>query len=97
MEIKEYKDDQKLVIEHMLDFLLARAKGLIPTGARFIRDYIRQSPLYKRDSKLSSCMLSMLIKQVIVLNSEELASAAELLDPEMLSSDCTDELEKLVK
>jgi len=33
---------------------MARAKGEIPTGARFIRDYIAQHPLYKKDSIITT-------------------------------------------
>jgi glutamate--cysteine ligase catalytic subunit len=40
MEIKGYSDKHKAQIEYILGFLLARAKGEIPTGAKFIRDYI---------------------------------------------------------
>lgn len=58
MEIKGYSDMHKGQIEYMMEFLLSRARGEIPTGAKFIRDYIQQHPLYKRNSKLSSCMIN---------------------------------------
>lgn len=40
MEVQEYSQAHVEQIEHILDFLLARAKGDVPTGARFIREYI---------------------------------------------------------
>ena len=46
MDIKNYSDAHKTQIETMLDFLNARAKGAVPTGATFIRDLITKSPMY---------------------------------------------------
>ena len=40
MDLKEYKQAHKDQIEQILDFLLARAKGEVPTGARFIREFV---------------------------------------------------------
>jgi hypothetical protein len=37
MEIKNYNEKQITKIESLLEFLLARAKGKIPTGAKFLR------------------------------------------------------------
>jgi len=46
MELKEYKPEHVQQIEHILNFLLARAKGDIPTGAKFIREVILNSEFY---------------------------------------------------
>ena len=37
MDIQNYSQEHRDQIEHILDFLLARAKGDVPTGAKFIR------------------------------------------------------------
>ena len=57
-------------IEHCANFLTARAKGDVPTGARFIREYVTKHPLYKKDSKLTPCLSRLLTLQVIKLNSD---------------------------
>ena len=46
MDIKGYCPDHKNQIEQIIDFLMARAKGEVPTGARFIREYVLKHPLY---------------------------------------------------
>jgi len=71
MEIKRYNESQIEQIEQIIDFLLARAKGDVPTGAKFIREYILQHPLYKNDSKLSPCLMSALVQQIIKLNHDD--------------------------
>jgi hypothetical protein len=47
MKIKEYNLEYQKQILEILDFLMARAKGEVPTGANFIRQYITKHPLYK--------------------------------------------------
>lgn len=37
-----------------LDFLCKRARGLIPTDAKFIRDFVLQHPKYQRDSVVTN-------------------------------------------
>jgi len=70
MEIKDYSADHVEQIEVILDFLVARAKGEVPTGAKFIREYVLNHPLYKKDSKVSTCLQCCLIDQIINLNKE---------------------------
>jgi len=57
MKKQKYSIENRLEIEHCLSFLLARAKGDVPTGAKFLRDYIQQSPFYMQNSKLSPCLI----------------------------------------
>lgn len=40
MEVKEFSEEHTAYINYMIDFLVARATGTVPTGARFIRDLI---------------------------------------------------------
>ena len=53
MEIHSYEDHQKHQFEHILDFVMARSRGEVPTGAAFIRHYIEYHPLYRKDSCIS--------------------------------------------
>ena len=54
--------------ERILAFVMARAKGEIPTGARFIRDLVLQNPCYMKDSIVSEEVNNELIKQIVRLN-----------------------------
>ena len=60
-----------------MDFLLARAKGEIPTGAKFIREVIINNHFYKQDSKISPCLVSILTKQILKLHKDEEMCACE--------------------
>lgn len=42
----------------------------MPTGAKFIRQYIEQHPLYRRDSIISPCLNFNLICQIMKLNND---------------------------
>lgn len=66
-------------------FLLARARGEVPTGAKFIRDFINQAPSYKHNSKLTPCTINMLVQQIIDIN-----RAGEKVDEQLV--DCFNEL-----
>ena len=71
MEIQKYTSEHVDQIEVILEFLSARAKGEVPTGARFIREYVQGHPLYKKDSKISAELNCSLINQIINLNKFE--------------------------
>ena len=53
MVCQDYDQDYVEQIEHMLEFITARAKGQVPTGANFIRQFILKHDLYNRDSIVS--------------------------------------------
>lgn len=71
METQNYSPEHQEQIEEILDFLMARAKGEVPTGAKFIREYIVNHPLYKNDSKISKCLQCCLINQITNLNKDQ--------------------------
>ena len=60
-----------------MNFLLARAKGDIPTGAKFIREVIVNSEFYNHDSKISPCLITLLTKQILKLHKDEEFCACE--------------------
>ena len=62
MELQNYQKHHVQKIDHMLDFLAARAKGDIPTGAKFIREVIAKSEFYNHDSKISPGLITLLTK-----------------------------------
>ena len=93
MKFKNYSEDNIKQINHFLDFIVARAKGDVPTGAKFIRDFIKQVPTYKNDSNVSACSCNMLIKQIIELNKVKFDTEAdENSEFEMITSDCISEM-----
>ena len=47
MLLKGYTTKEVGSIKNYLSFLSARAKGEVPTGARFIRDFVESHPSYK--------------------------------------------------
>ena len=57
-------------INYMLEFLEARARGEVPTGAKFIRDFIKNESNYKHDSKLSICTMTLLVHELLKLNNQ---------------------------
>ena len=70
VEMQEYQKEHTDQIDHILDFLAARSKGEVPTGAKFIRQYVLQHPLYRKDSIISPCLNFNLICQIIKLNQD---------------------------
>ena len=71
MQVKNYSSDHQEQIEQILDFLMARAKGEVPTGAKFIREYILNHPLYNQDSQLTPCVQYALINTIMKLGCGE--------------------------
>lgn len=53
MALKKWPEDQISETNTYLDFLSKRARGQIPTGAKFIRDFVLNHPHYKNDSILT--------------------------------------------
>lgn len=60
IEIQNYSELEKMKLEQIFKFIIARANGEVPTGANFIRNYIVNHPLYKHDSIVSSSLASNL-------------------------------------
>lgn len=68
MEYKNYDNESVEHINYMFDFLCARARGDVPTGARFIRDLVDMAPTYNHDSIISLCTITLLTQEIIRLN-----------------------------
>ena len=75
--------------ETILEFLLARARGNVPTGAAFIRNYIMNHPLYKQDSNISPDLTLALVCQLLKLNNEDVpgCSCEKLTESDSEASD----------
>ena len=52
MALKNWPEDKVAEITHFLTFLADRATGQIPTGATFIRNFVRGHPDYQHDSRI---------------------------------------------
>ena len=53
MEVRSYSEHEKHSFGHIFDFVMARCRGEVPTGAAFIRHYILNHPLYRKNSIIS--------------------------------------------
>jgi len=62
MKLQKYSDNNMKHITHFTDFLIARANGNVPTGAKFIRDFVNQAPSYKKNSNVTACTRNLLVK-----------------------------------
>ena len=49
MEINDWEDEHIEVVMKMLSLLLARARGQLPTGASFMRGFVKAHPDYHKD------------------------------------------------
>jgi glutamate--cysteine ligase catalytic subunit len=79
-----YMQDNSWSEEHIaetnvyLRFLAARAQGKLPTGARFLRDFIMAHSAYKQNSIISDEIIFDISKMAASLNGP-LNSAQEIL------------------
>ena len=64
MELNQWPEDKKNETLIYLKFLAMRARGDVPTGARFIRDFVMSHPDYKQDSFLTVQMQYDLMKML---------------------------------
>lgn len=77
MEVQKYSQANVDQVEVIIDFLVARAKGEVPTGAKYIREYVHNHCHYKKDSKVCSCIQACLIDQIIHLNKDKHCSSCK--------------------
>ena len=69
MKLKEWPEAKKKETMKYLNFLALRARGKLPTGAQFIRDFVLSHPDYKQDSYLSPEIQYDLMKTIDSLDS----------------------------
>jgi len=70
MEDARYSKEQVAEVRKYLSFLLDRAKGRVPTGARFIRDFVAKHPAYRKDSVVNSEVAYDLMGRIMCLANE---------------------------
>lgn len=66
MEVQGWSAEHKAETNKYLDFLLDKARGNLPTAARWIRNFVQSHPDYKKDSVVSektSCDLIRLLRE----------------------------------
>lgn len=68
MALKRWPEDKVAEITQTLEFLSDRARGEVPTGATFIRDFVMNHPDYKHDSQISEQTSFDLMKMMAGLN-----------------------------
>ena len=62
-----------------LNFLSDRAKGVVPTGASFIRNFVVSHPAYNKDSLLNREINYDLLKMMSELNDSNSEARRQLL------------------
>ena len=77
MTIKQWPQEQIKETNTYLDFLTKRARGQIPTGAKFIRDFVLNHPLYKHDSIVTNDIAYDLVSMIDSLESGIQSGAAQ--------------------
>ena len=68
MDMNEWSDAKIAETMKYLKFLCMRSRGEIPTGARFLRNFVMKHADYKKDSKLSQTMCYDLMKMLESIN-----------------------------
>ena len=66
MKKKNWSEVQIKTVQNYYEFLLARAKGDLPSPATFIREFVQKHPSYKADSIVPSdvqCDLMRVLRQ----------------------------------
>jgi len=63
----------------LVNFLIERSKGIIPTGASWIREKVLKHPKYNKDSIVSQQISYDLIKMIANLDNPESSECEELL------------------
>lgn len=76
MRINEWSEEHKATTNRYLEFLRQRARGTIPTGAKFIREFVLKHPLYQRDSIVSKEIAFDLVSMLEKLESSNAESAS---------------------
>jgi glutamate--cysteine ligase catalytic subunit len=71
MADRDYPKDQIARVNSCLKFVLDRSKGIIPTGAHFIRKFVLEHPEYKRDSVVSNKIAFDLVSKIASMNFDE--------------------------
>ena len=68
MLLKGYNKEEVGQIKTYLSFLSARAKGDVPTGASYMRDFVTHHPSYKFDSIVSNEIAYDLMTKLVNIN-----------------------------
>ena len=64
MTLKKWPEEQVQQTNTYLEFLSRRARGQIPTGAKFIRDFVLSHPSYKHDSIVTNDIAFDLVSMI---------------------------------
>ena len=79
MALRQWPADKVEETMRYLRFLSQRSTGELPTGATFIRDFVRRHPAYRMDSKLSDDINYDVLNMFSTLNDAGAPARAGLL------------------
>jgi glutamate--cysteine ligase catalytic subunit len=69
MALQKYNKEHVEKVRSYTNFLLARSKGEVPTGAKFMRDFVLNHPAYKQDSVVNNKISYDLMAMIVNMNS----------------------------
>lgn len=79
MKINNWEPHQVQRTHTLISFLVDRAKGIIPTGATWMRDKVLNHPKYQKDSLVTSEISHDLMQSIANLDNPDSKECEELL------------------
>ena len=79
MALKQWPQEKADEVMNYLKFLSDRAHGRVPSGASFIRSFVREHPAYRHDSKLNEKINFDLLQMMSTLNEADSPARRNLL------------------
>jgi hypothetical protein len=80
LDVIQIDPDTRAVVNDYIDIVVQRARGNLPTPARWMRDFVHKHPAYEHDSKVSDEMQKDLIEEIVAISHGE-KPCPELLGP----------------
>ena len=68
LDIIQIDSDTRAVVDDYIDLVSQRARGDLPTPARWIREFIRKHPQYKQDSIVSDLIAKDLVEEIVAIS-----------------------------
>ena len=79
MALKQWSEEQVAETMRFVNFLGDRSKGVVPTGATFLRNYVKQHASYNKDSQLNEQINFDLMTMMSSLNDASSEARRQLL------------------
>jgi len=71
LDIIQIDADTRAVVNDYIDLIAQRARGDLPTPARWIREFVRRHPEYKHDSIITDKIAKDLVEEIVAISNGE--------------------------